>query len=173
MQINDLGPATYFIDVHPPDRPCNSDPDSQWYQTTTIDGGCSCWRRSRRVLTAPARRASNSGSRRTSARPTGSGSSARRGRSATRAPARSPAPARNWVEWAPYTTGTYNDPVENPFVALSDSTTDQTVYVGQGDAYGNFDIQRAGRAYNLAVWDEQLSYIMRFKPVTSPARPST
>ena len=39
VQIDNLGPATYFIDVHPPDRPCNSDPDSRWYQTTTIDGG--------------------------------------------------------------------------------------------------------------------------------------
>ncbi|MDQ2935213.1 MAG: hypothetical protein M3R49_09610, partial [Chloroflexota bacterium] len=38
-QIDNLGPATYFIDVHPPDGPCNSNPDSQWYQTTTIDGG--------------------------------------------------------------------------------------------------------------------------------------
>src|SRR5882757_744692 len=39
VQLNDLGPATYFIDVHPPDQPCNSDPNSRWYQTTTIDGG--------------------------------------------------------------------------------------------------------------------------------------
>src|SRR6266496_4396195 len=39
VTVNDLGPATYFIDVHPPDTPCNSDPDSRWYQTTTIDGG--------------------------------------------------------------------------------------------------------------------------------------
>src|SRR5215468_3958524 len=32
--INDLGPATYFIDVHPPEGPCNDDPDSQWYRST-------------------------------------------------------------------------------------------------------------------------------------------
>ena len=25
--------------MHPPDGPCNSDPNSRWYQTTTIDGG--------------------------------------------------------------------------------------------------------------------------------------
>ena len=37
--IDNLGPATYFIDVHPPEGPCNSDPSSAWYQTTTIDGG--------------------------------------------------------------------------------------------------------------------------------------
>ena len=39
MQLDNLGPATYFIDVHPPEGPCNADPTSQWYQTTTIDGG--------------------------------------------------------------------------------------------------------------------------------------
>jgi hypothetical protein len=39
VTVNNLGPATYFIDVHPPAGPCNSDPNSQWYQTTTIDGG--------------------------------------------------------------------------------------------------------------------------------------
>ncbi len=39
LQINDLGPATYFINVIPPDGPCDSDPNSAWYQTTTIDGG--------------------------------------------------------------------------------------------------------------------------------------
>ena len=39
VEVNDLGPATYFIDVHPPEGPCNDDPNSAWYQTTTIDGG--------------------------------------------------------------------------------------------------------------------------------------
>ena len=78
--------------------------------------------------------------------------------------------ARNWVEWAPYTIGTFDDPVENPFVALSDAATDQTVFVGRGDGAGNFDIQNVPAGdYNLAVWDEQLSYIMRFKPVTVDA----
>ena len=52
-------------------------------------------------------------------------------------------------------------------MALSDATTDQTVFVGQGDAAGNFDIQNVpAGTYNLSIWDEQLSYIMRFKPVT-------
>src|SRR5262249_40913677 len=74
--------------------------------------------------------------------------------------------ARNWVEWARYPVGTFGDPVENPFVALSDASTDATVFVGQGDENGNFDIQNVPAGdYNLAIWDEQLSYIMRFKPV--------
>jgi hypothetical protein len=114
----------------------------------------------------PARPVSSCGSPRTSAPPTGSASCARRTPSRTpTALGRSPA-RRNWVEWAPYTTGTYTDPVENPFVALSDASTDQTVYVGQDDGAGNFDIQNVPPGdHNLAVWDEQLSCIMRFKPV--------
>ncbi|MET8353212.1 hypothetical protein [Micromonospora sp. NPDC005206] len=166
-QLDDLGPATYFIDVHPPDQPCNSDPDSRWYQTTTIDGGLQ--------LLAPVEEGSD-----------GTGAP---GEQLWEPPNNrtaywfgfvcSPTPfatsgtgeitgrARNWVEWAPYTTGTYNEPVENPFVALSDSTTDQTVYIGRGDEDGNFDIPHVpAGTYNLSVWDEQLSYIMRFKPLT-------
>ena len=134
-----------------------------------------CSPRSRRAPTAPARPASSCGSRRTSAPPTGSASSARRRPSPTPGTGEIIGTARNWVEWAPYTFGTFDDPVENPFVALSDATTDQTVFVGQGDGAGNFDIQNVPAGdYNLAIWDEQLSYIMRFKPVTwPPARRST
>jgi polysaccharide lyase family 4-like protein len=165
-EVNDLGPATYFIDVHPPDGPCNSDPDSQWYQTTTIDGGLQ--------LLAPVEEGSDG---------TGAPGEQLWEPPNTRtaywfgfvcAPHAFAGPgtgeitgtARNWVEWAPYTVGTFNEPVQNPFVALSDSSTDQTVYIGQGDSAGNFDIQNvpAGE-YNLAIWDEQLTYIMRFKPV--------
>ncbi|WP_456826536.1 hypothetical protein [Cellulomonas sp. P5_E12] len=167
VQLDNLGPATYFIDVHPPEGPCNADPTSQWYQTTTIDGGLQ--------LLASVEEGSD-----------GTGAP---GEQLWEAPNNrtaywfgfvcSPQPfatpgtgeitgtARNWVEWAPYTTGTFNDPVEEPFVALSDSTTDRTVYVGRGDASGNFDIQGVpAGSYNLAIWDEQLSYIMRFKPLT-------
>jgi large repetitive protein len=167
VEINNLGPATYFIDVHPPDQPCNSDPNSRWYQTTTIDGGLQ--------LMAPTEEGAD-----------GTGAPGEQlweppnirtaywfGFVCSPRPFTNPGTgeivgtARNWVEWAPYTTGTFTDPVENPFVALSDASTDQTVFVGQGDAAGNFDIQNVpAGSYNLAVWDEQLSYIMRFKPVT-------
>jgi hypothetical protein len=167
VEVPNLGPATYFIDVHPPEGPCNSDPDSRWYQTTTIDGGLQ--------LMAPTEEGAD-----------GTGAPGEQlweppnirtaywfGFVCSPRPFASPGTgeitgqARNWVEWSPYTTGTYNDPVENPFVALSDATTDQQVYVGQGDGSGNFDIQNVpAGTYNLAVWDEQLSYIMRFKPIT-------
>ncbi|GIG21338.1 hypothetical protein Cch01nite_20620 [Cellulomonas chitinilytica] len=172
VQLDNLGPATYFIDVHPPDTQCNADPSSRWYQTTTIDGGLQ--------LLASVEEGSD-----------GTGAP---GEQLWEAPNNrtaywfgfvcSPQPfatpgtgeitgqAMNWVEWAPYTTGTFSaaDPVENAFVALSDSTTDRTVWVGQADGAGNFDIQDVpAGSYNLAVWDEQLSYIMRFKPVTVAA----
>jgi hypothetical protein len=168
VEINNLGPATYFIDVHPPQTDCNPNvPGTQsWYQTTTIDGGLQ--------LMAPTEEGAD-----------GTGAPGEQlweppnirtaywfGFVCSPRPFTTPGTgeitgtARNWVEWAPYTTGTFTDPVENPFVALSDASTDQTVFVGQGDAAGNFDIQNVPAGdYNLAVWDEQLSYIMRFKPV--------
>src|SRR6266542_2696897 len=69
VTVNDLGPATYFIDVHPPDTPCNS--TAYWF-------GFVC---------APQPFATS-----------GTGEVV--------------GTARNWVEWAPYTMGTVNDPVE-------------------------------------------------------------
>ncbi|TCM37814.1 hypothetical protein [Kribbella sp. VKM Ac-2568] len=166
-QLNDLGPATYFIDVHPPDKPCNSNPDSRWYQTTTIDGGLQ--------LLAPVEEGSD-----------GTGAP---GEQLWEPPTArtaywfgfvcSPQPfadpgtgeitgtARNWQGWPPFDQLTLGEPVEQPFVALSDSSTDRTVFIDQGDAQGNFDIQNVPPgSYNLAVWDEQLSYIMRIVPVT-------
>jgi hypothetical protein len=167
VQINDLGPATYFIDVHPPDQPCNSDPNSRWYQTTTIDGGLQ--------LLAPVEEGSDG----TGApgeqlwEPPNNRTAYWFGFVCAPQPFTNPGTgeitgrARNWVEWAPYTTGTFNEPVPEPFVALSDATTDRTVYIGRGDADGNFDIQGVpAGSYNLAIWDEQLTYIMRFKPIT-------
>jgi hypothetical protein len=167
VQASDLGPATYLIDVHPPEGPCNSDPNSAWYQTTTITGGLQ--------LLAP----TEEGSDGTGApgeqlwKPPTARTAYWFGFVCAPRPFDNPGTgeitgqARNWVEWAPYTTGTYNEPVANALVALSDSTTDQLVYSGQADANGNFDIQGVpAGSYNLAIWDEQLSHIMRFKPVT-------
>ena len=77
--------------------------------------------------------------------------------------------ALNWVGWPPFDALVTdpNEPVQNPYIALSDSTTDVTVYVGQGDGAGSFDIQNVpAGTYNMAIWDEQLSYIIRFLTVT-------
>jgi large repetitive protein len=170
VTIPNMGPATYFIDVHPPEGPCNDDPNSAWYQTTTIDGGLQ--------LQAGVEEGSD-----------GTGAP---GEQLWEPPTNrtaywfgfvcAPAPfatagtgeitgrARNWQGWPPFDVLTLGDPVSEPFVALSDSTTDRTVFIGRGDADGNFDIQNVpAGTYNLAVWDEQLSYIMRFKPVTVAA----
>ena len=166
-EISNLGPATYFIDVHAPDTPCNSDPNSRWTQTTTIDGGL-------QLLAATEEGADGTGAPGEQLwEPPNNRTAYWFGFVCSPQEFTNPGTgeivgtARNWVEWAPYTVGTYNEPVENPFVALSDSNTQQTVYVGRGDAAGNFDIQNVpAGSYNLSVWDEQLTYIMRFKPVT-------
>lgn len=171
MQINDLSPATYFIKVTPPAGPCNDDPDSRWRQTTTIDGGF--------PLLAGVEEGSD-----------GSGAP---GEMLWEAPNRrtgywfgfvcTPTPvadgysgggtisgqAFNWQGWPPFDTLIYDHrhPVDRPFVALTDQGTDTTVWQGRGDTDGNFNVPgvRDGD-YMLSIWDEQLSYIMRFIPVT-------
>jgi len=108
VEIPNLGPATYFIDVHPPAGPCNSDPNSHWYQTTTIDGGLS--------LMAPTEEGAD-----------GTGAPGEQlwepptirtaywfGFVCSPRPFSAPGTgeivgqARNWIEWAPYTVGTFN-----------------------------------------------------------------
>lgn len=166
VEIPDLGPAGYFIDVHPPDGPCNSDPNSYWYQTTTIDGGLPLYAPTEEGADgtgAPGEQLWEPPNNRTAY---WFGFVCEPHDFATPGTGEIVGQARNWVEWAPFTTGTWNEPVANPFVALSDSSTDQTIYVGRGDAAGNFDIPNVpAGSYNLSIWDEQLSYIMRFKPV--------
>jgi hypothetical protein len=165
VQIDNLGPATYFIDVTPPES-CGAGGSGRWTQTTTIDGGValqagveegsdgtgapgeSLWEPPNRrtgywfgfVCTATNFAAPGSGSI--------SGT------------------AKNWKAWPPFEVLSTAEPVENPYVALTSSTNDTTVYVGQGDADGNFTIPGVPPgSYTLSIWDEQLSYIMRFLPV--------
>jgi hypothetical protein len=166
VELTDLGPATYFAYVTPPDGPCNSDPDSRWVQTSTFDGGFG-------VQVGVEE---------------GSDGSGAPGESLWEPPDRRTGnwfgfvcvpldfddpgtgeitgTARNWQGWPPFDTLIYQDPVENPYVTLADSS-DRTVFAGQGDAAGNFDIQNVpAGTYTLSIWDEQLSYIIRFLPVT-------
>jgi hypothetical protein len=170
VTINNLGPATYFIDVHPPAGPCNSDPDSQWYQTTTIDGGLQLQagvEEGSDGTGAPGEQLWEPPTARTAywfgfvCAPTPF---------ATTGTGEITGTARNWQGWPPFDVLTLGEPVQNPFVALSDSTTDRTVYIGRGDEQGNFDIQNVpAGTYNMAIWDEQLSYIIRTLPVTVAA----
>jgi hypothetical protein len=183
LQINNLGPASYFINVQapdsctfsPPGTPAGQSRPGHWTQTTTIDGGLDLFAPTEEGADgtgAPGEQLWEPPNVRTaywfgfacvpddpgwpSSGPNAGGTGEITGT------------ALNWVEWAPYTTGVFGpDAVENPFVALSDATTDETVWMGRGDSAGNFDIQNVptGRDYNLSVWDEQLNYIMRFKPV--------
>jgi Polysaccharide lyase family 4, domain II len=173
VQIDNLGPATYFIYVTPPDQPCDpSNPDSRWQQTTTIDGGLGLQAGTEEGSDgtgAPGEQLWEPPNRRTAywfgfvCTPTpfaqdGTGSISGR--------------ALNWVGWPPFDVLTTdpNEPVQNAYVALSDSTTDRMVYVGQGDGDGNFNIPNVpAGTYNLAIWDEQLNYIIRFLPVTVAA----
>src|SRR5439155_25838166 len=78
-----------------------------------------------------------------------------------------PGKARNWQGWPPFDHLTMGEPVANPYVALSDNGTDNTVFVGRGDGAGNFTIGGVpAGTYNMSIWDEQLNYIIRFLPVT-------
>ena len=171
MQINDLSPATYNISVTPPDHPCSTDPDSRWIQTTTIDGGFSLLagvEEGSDGTGAPGENIFAAPNRRTGywfgfvCTPTSLSAGYSGGGSIT-------GRAVNWQGWPPFDTLIFdqNHPVKQPFVALTDSGTDQTVWVGRGDSDGNFNIPgiRAGD-YTLSIWDEELSYIIRFLPVT-------
>src|SRR5215472_9616813 len=183
VEIDNLSPATYFADVHPPEH-CNPDPNAPnrltqgpgtWAQTTTIDGGPDLMtpvEEGSDGTGAPGEQLWEPPDRRTAyffgfvctpmdwpaSGPYSGGTGEITGQ------------ARNWVEWAPYNVGTYDTPVDNPYIALTDAANDQTVFQGRGDENGNFDIQNVpAGTYNMSIWDEQLNYIMRFKPITVAA----
>src|SRR5258706_354456 len=156
VEIDNLGPATYFADVHPPEH-CNPDPNAPnrftqgpgtWAQTTTIDGGLSLQtpvEEGSDGTGAPGEQLWEPPSRRTAywfgfvctpmdwpaSGPYSGGTGEITGQ------------ARNWVEWAPYTTGTYDTPVDNPYIALTDAATDTTVFQGRGDASGHYEYPTA------------------------------
>src|SRR5215467_13129100 len=164
VEIDNLSPATYFADVHPPEH-CNPDPTAPnrltagpgtWAQTTTIDGGVNLMtpvEEGSDGTGAPGEQLWEPPDRRTAyffgfvctpmdwpaSGPYSGGTGEITGQ------------ARNWVEWAPYTTGTYDTPVDNPYVALTDAATDTTVFQGRGDEAGNFDIQGVpAGTYNMS-----------------------
>lgn len=165
VQIDNMGPATYFIYVTPPDS-CGPGGTGKWTQTTTIDGGLGLQagvEEGSDGTGAPGEALWEPPNRRTGywfgfvctatdfASP-GTGSIS--------------GTAKNWKAFPPFEELQTSEPVENPYVALSSSATDTTLYVGQGDADGNFHIPNVPPgSYTLSIWDEQLSYIIRFLPV--------
>ncbi|MFF4417889.1 choice-of-anchor Q domain-containing protein [Streptosporangium sp. NPDC001559] len=165
VQIDDLGPATYFIKVTPPDA-CGKDGSGRWTQTTTIDGGVGLQagvEEGSDGTGAPGESLWEPPDRRTgywfgfvctatdfAAPGTGSISGT----------------AKNWKAWPPFEVLETAEPVESPYIALTSSANDTTLYVGQGDEEGNFTVPRVPPgSYILSIWDEQLSYITRFLPV--------
>ena len=172
-QIDDLGPATYFIDVHPPDAArATATRTAGWYQTTTIDGGLQLHgrrrggqrrhRRARRAAVGAAEqphrllvrlrlRAAAVRARRARGEITGHGPQLGRAGRRSR-----PAPSATRSR-----TRSSRCPTPPPTAPSSSA---------RATPHGNFDIQNVpAGTYNLAIWDEQLSYIMRFKPVTVAA----
>jgi len=67
----------------------------------------------------------------------------------------------------PFRPLTLGDPVDRPWIALSDiGANDQQVYTGRGDANGNFIIKNVPPGiYQMAIWDEPLDHIISFRTV--------
>lgn len=73
------------------------------------------------------------------------------------------------VEWTPpYNPVQLGEPMFKPWIALTDiGNNDRQVYLGQGDADGNFTVSNVpAGTYQMAIWDDPLDYIMGFRTVT-------
>ena len=71
--------------------------------------------------------------------------------------------ARTLVEWPPFQSLTFGEPVHEPYVALSDATTQQQVWTGRGQQNGEFTIPNVpAGSYLVSIWDEPLEAIIRF-----------
>ncbi|WP_248958796.1 hypothetical protein [Sphaerisporangium perillae] len=165
VQVDDLSPATYWVYVTPPDT-CGPDGSGRWTQTTTITGGLG--------LQAGVEEGSDGTGNPGEAlwvppdRRTGYqfGFVCTATNFATPGTGSISGTAKNWKAWPPFDVLSTAEPVENPYVALTSSANDNTVYVGQGDAEGGFSIPDVpAGSYMMSIWDEQLSYIIRFLPV--------
>ncbi len=74
--------------------------------------------------------------------------------------------AKSDVSWPPQEAVTLEDPVDRPYVALSDMSTDGQVYMGRGNKDGTFTIPNVpAGSYFISIWDEQLMYVTRFETV--------
>ena len=169
-QVDNLSPATYFTEIVPPAGPCNSNPDSQWYQTTTIDGGLE--------LQTPVEEGASGAGPPTALAADLAGNGAKKTINwfgfvcapvdiANPGTGEITGTARNIQPWTSALDTSGGEAVANPFVSLSDLISNETIYVGQGDSDGKFDIQGVpAGTYNMAIWDEQLSYIITFLTAT-------
>ena len=74
----------------------------------------------------------------------------------------------NWVAFPPFEelVTASNEPINQPYVALSDLGTDRQVARVRGDADGNFTFNNVPAGlYQLAIWDGPLDYIIRLVTV--------
>ncbi|MDF5755579.1 hypothetical protein [Spongiactinospora sp. TRM90649] len=166
VQVDDLGPATYFVYVTPPDK-CGPGGTGEWLQTTTFDGGFGVQagvEEGSDGTGAPGEALWEPPDRRTGywfgfvCSATGFANPGTGTIEGT---------ARNWKAWPPFEVLTTAEPVGRPYVALTDTSNDTTVHVGRGDEDGGFSIPRVpAGSYILSIWDEQLAHIIRFLPVT-------
>ena len=169
VTLDNLGPATYFVYVTPPDAPCGPTNSGTWVQTSTFDGGFGVQagvEEGSDGTGAPGEAVFEPPNNRTAywfgfvcteTNTLAAGTGSISGR------------ALNWVGWPPFDELVPDaaEPVRNAYIALSNNANDVTQYVGQADGDGNFSIPEVPAGdYTLSIWDEQLSYIIRFVPLT-------
>jgi hypothetical protein len=172
VTLTNLGPATYFVYVTPPATGCGPGGTGNWVQTSTFDGGFGVQAGvseggdgtgapGEAVFEPPnVRTADFFGFVCTATDFPHPGNGTINGR------------ALNWIGWPPFDilTADASEPVRNAYLALSRNSTNDTEWVGQADGAGNFSIPNVPPGdYTLAIWDEQLSYIIRFIPVSVAA----
>ncbi len=81
---------------------------------------------------------------------------------------------KTFEEWIPPTHPLIlTEPMDQPWVAVTDLGTDQLVHLERGNPDGSFDITGVpDGVYQLAIWDAPLDYIMNFRTVTIPDDPA-
>ncbi len=71
--------------------------------------------------------------------------------------------AKNWISWPPTEVLSMGENVQRPWLALTDRGSNSQVYMTRGHSDGTFTFPRVpAGSYTVSIWDEDLSYIIRF-----------